>query len=255
MHNPFPTSILISNKPPTCSVVENGRQRIWTGENTTSCENEKLHENCFEHMANLVFYGMSGTMFMRAVCLPFPPYDIQCGIKIRSHLNASDELFVMKVSSQDNKTVLSSISFNAKELNMLPAMLSSIARVIVVPVDLMQIELPNEILNDIIKNKKRKISDIEQNINLHQLYIKDKNKDIDKDTSLILTQASKPFSKYAFQREFPSFTNMCGYMLLQYRPNAVYTESSFMVLHSNDQRLGRGDMVSQICIVQIVPDM
>lgn len=49
-------------------------------------------------------------------------------------------------------------------------------------------------------------------------------------------QQWKPLSSIAFPREFPSFTNICGYMWLKYWLDQEYVKNGYLVLHSNDAR-------------------
>lgn len=272
LHVPFPMTVLIHNKI-SDKITDKHSKDKQSNDMENSMAKAKKHARvscCFKYAVNLIFQTTCGTKCMRSLCLPFPAYGVQCALRhatYLSHGSSEAQLFIINPNSAGDN-VIDRMAYTARELNIYPKILMDIAKIVVVPVDLMPPIQKTLTAPKVSRKKtigyaqtKRKGSDIIEDMGImhqqkkHKMNHNSMNRDkmhqgqINQDTMLVLAYANKPLDAYAFQREYPTFTNICGYMLMKYIPSKVYTDSKYMLLHSTHTRLGRGDMVGIVMYV------
>lgn len=251
-HSPFPTQILTNNN---------------AGAGSSHQQKPAQNNPCFKNMVNMILHTVDGSKCTRAVCLPFTGYAIQCALQnpqcFSDQKDSSKvQIFIMKMDNKKTDSVVQQcISYSARDLHIHPRILQNLANITIVPSDLCKQANPDESSS---ASKKRKLmseqplSDSTLDTALDATSNAAAVSSCSASISISTTESrctgdsevlayAKPLSCTAFQREYPCFTNMCGYMLLKYVPNPVYTESGYMVLHSPDTRLGKGDMVNGEC--------
>jgi hypothetical protein len=214
------------------------------------CAKQSLYqkERCCANHCVLMFEGSNGCKYMRSLCVPFPVYGIQCAHK-QTVQDKYPLLCLMKMDDEKDCEVANFIELSPKDLNMHPRMLSNIQHVTVIPqVICLQAERQQGKMGllPVIQTSRQDGGTCDRKYKRcrHETY---KPVGDESHTSVACSKVMayvKPLSMCAFQREFPCFTNMCGYMLLKYKPNSLYTESGYMAMHSSDTRLGKGDMVN-----------
>jgi hypothetical protein len=220
-----------------------------------------MQNQCHPFMTALVFRGYNNEKWRRVVCLPFPPVNLTCKIEERQSSDKSEPKmnkirlvvehtteFPQSPLDPSCPAALQSVSFTCRELNVYYRILESVKTVTIVP---SEVSVNNEhddgygsdtvSKQELIANGDCKPSELSGRKDCIG------RKCMSGKSACHHAYAADSLHSFAYQREFPIFINICGYMMMRYKPNPVYLNSKYMHLYSNDARLGRGDMVNGGC--------